>query len=245
LKPVGRVSELWRYPVVGFQGEPLKRATILESGIAGDRAYQLRDQNGKILGAVPQSSSPKERSILGFGASIDDRGKGGVLTVALGGEVTSIESPDFARRLGRAVGVPVRLEESTKPATRIKTGRAIHVISDSSLRALKRSYPAGDFDVRRFRPNIVVKLARGAEDYAEEAWVGGALRVGDAVLRVGSPNQRCVVTTLPQGKLPADKRILKTIIDANDRNLGVLCSVEKVGGVAVGDPIFLDEHAPA
>jgi len=223
----------------------LKRATIRESGISGDRAYQLRDQRGKILGPVPQSSSPEERSILGFGASIDDKGKGGVLRVTLGDEVTSIDSPDFAQRLDRAVGVPVRLEESTMLATRVKRGRAIHLISNSSIRALKRSYPAGDFDIRRFRPNIVLTLGRGAEDFAEEAWVGRSLKVGNVVLKVERPNERCTVTTLPQGNLPADKQILETIIDANDRNLGVMCSVARGGAVAVGDSVFLGEDMPA
>ena len=240
---MGTVSELWRYPVVGLQGESLKMATILQTGISGDRAYQLRDQSGKILGPVPQSSSPKERSILGFGASIEET-KGGVLKVTLGDEVTSIDKPDFSRRLDRAVGVPVRLEESTTLARRVKRGRAIHLISNSSIRALKRSYPTGDFDIRRFRPNFVVQLGRGAQDFAEEAWVGRSLKVGNVVLKVESPNERCTVTTLPQGSLPADKRILETIIEANDRSLGVMCSVETSGAVAVGDSVSLREDTP-
>jgi len=48
------------------------------------------------------------------------------------------------------------------------------------------------------------------------------------LLKVEKPNERCTVTTLPQGNLPEDKRILQTIVDANGRNLGVMCSVEKL-----------------
>jgi uncharacterized protein YcbX len=243
LKPVGKVSELWRYPVVGLQGESLKRATIRETGISGDRAYQLRDRSGKILGPVPQSSSPNERSLLGFGASID-KGKG-LLTVSLGDEATSVDRPDFEKKLGLAVGVPVRIEESTKPETRVKNGRAIHLISDSSIRALKRTYPAGDFDVRRFRPNLVLTLGGGAEDFAEEAWIGRSLKVGSAVLKVEKPNERCVVPTMSQRGVREDKRILETIVEANDRMLGVLCSVAKSGSVAVGDSVLLGEDMPA
>ena len=237
------VSELWRYPVVGLQGESLKSVKIVESGISGDRVYQLRDLNGKILGPVPQSSSPTERSTMGLGASIDET-RSGMLSVASKDEVISIVRPDFAPWLDRAVGVPVRLEESTVLATRVKRGRAIHLISNSSIRALKRAYPGGDFDVRRFRPNIVLELGRGVEGFAEEAWVGRSLRVGDAVLKVEAPNERCTVTTMPQRNLPADKRILETIIEANDRNLGVMCSVERGGAVAVGDPAVLHEDLP-
>jgi MOSC domain-containing protein len=241
LKPVGKLSELWRYPVVGLQGESLERAKVLETGIWGDRAFQLRDNGGKVLGPIPQSTSPAERSILGLGASIDETSRGGVLKVSFEGEVASTERPDFAQMLDRAVGVPVRLEESTVLATRAKRGRAIHVISDSSIRALKRSYPAGDFDIRRFRPNLVLELGDGEEDFAEEAWVGDSLRLGGATLRVEKPNERCVVTTLPQGDLPGDRRILETIVEANGRNLGVMCSVERAGAVALGDSVLLDE----
>jgi uncharacterized protein YcbX len=226
---------------VGLQGESLKRAEIAETGISGDRAYQLRDQGGKILGPVPQSSSPTERSILGLGASLDETRGGSVLRIVFEDEVASIETPDFARKLDIAVGIPVKLEESSTLETRTKRGRAIHIVSNSSLRALKKSYPAGDFDVRRFRPNIVLDLGRDAEDFAEESWVGGSMNIGEVVLKVEKPNERCTVTTLPQGNLREDTRILETIIDANERNLGVMCSVEKGGVIAVGDSVFVAE----
>jgi MOSC domain-containing protein len=239
LKLVGAVSELWRYPVVGLQGESLLRAKIIETGISGDRAFQLRGEGGKILGPVPQSTSTTERSLLGLGAAIDESGGGGVLKVAFQDEIASFDRPDFSRKLSRAVGVPVRLEESSVLATRVKRGRAVHVISNASIRALRKSYPEGDFDVRRFRPNIVLDLGKDAKDFAEESWVGKSLRAGEAVLKVEKPNERCTVTTLPQGNLPEDKRILQTIVDANGRNLGVMCSVEKTGAIAVGDSVFV------
>jgi len=240
LKRVGAVSELWRYPVIGLQGESVTRAKIVETGIAGDRAFQIRDEGGKILGPIPQSTSSTERSLLGLRASLDDSGGAAVLKVAFHDEVASFDLPDFSTKLDHQVGVPVRLEESSVSATRVKRGRAVHVISNASIRALKRSYPGGDFDVRRFRPNIVLDLGKDGKDFAEESWVGKSLRVGEALLKVEKPNERCTVTTLPQGDLPEDKRILQTIVDANGRNLGVMCSVEKAGAVAVGDSVFVD-----
>jgi len=234
------VSELWRYPVAGLQGESLRKAKIIETGISGDRAFHIRDEAGRILGPVPQSTTPAERSILGLGASIDESGRGTVLKVVFEDEVAELDRPDFSRKLDRAVGVPVRLEESSLLATRVKRGRAVHVISNASIRALKRSYPEGDFDVRRFRPNMVLDLGNDAKDFAEESWVGRSLRAGEAVLKVEKPNERCTVTTLPQGSLLEDKRILQTIVDANGRNLGVMCSVEKAGAVGVGDSVFVD-----
>ncbi len=169
-----------------------------------------------------------------------DSGKAGVVTVTFEGEVASTDSPSFSQKLERAVGVPVTLEASSVLETRVKRGRAVHVISDSSIRALKKSYPDGDFDIRRFRPNVVLALGGEAEDFAEESWVGRSLRVGEVVLKVEKPNERCSVTTMPQGGLREDKQILQTIVDVNNRNLGVMCSVERGGVVAVGDSISVD-----
>src|SRR5205814_8981366 len=110
---------------------------IVETGILGDRAFHLRDGGGKILGPVPQSTSPTERSILRLGATIDESGGGSVLKVAFKDEVASFDRPNFSRKLDRAVGVPVRLQESLLLATRVKRGRAVHVISNASIRALQ------------------------------------------------------------------------------------------------------------
>lgn len=239
MKPEGTVAELWRYPIVGLRGESLKTAKIVETGISGDRAYQLRDSGGKILGPVPQSTSPTERSLLHLSASMRETGRGGVVTVSFDGEVASIDKPDFPQKLARAVGVPVTLEASSVLETRVKRGRAIHVISDSSIRAMKRSYPGGDFDIRRFRPNILLALGGEAQDFTEESWVGKSLRMGDVVLKVEKPNERCSVTTMAQAGLREDKQILQTIVDINNRNLGVMCSVERGGAIAVGDSIFV------
>jgi len=89
--------------VIGLQGETVTRATIVETGISGDRAFQLRDEGGKILGPVPQSRSTTERSILGLGASLDESGGAAVLKVTFQDEVASFELPDFSQKLSHAV----------------------------------------------------------------------------------------------------------------------------------------------
>lgn len=49
----------------------------------------------------------------------------------------------------------------------------------------------GPLDVRRFRPNLVV---RGAAPFAEDGWV--RIRIGEATFRVVKGCDRCVLTTL-------------------------------------------------
>jgi uncharacterized protein len=234
LKRVGTVSELWRYPIKGLRGESLRRAVLSKMGVVGDREYLIRDMAGKILGPVPRAGSG-QRSTLELEASMNGTGQRSGLRVAHGAEFASGADSDFEERLGKALGTPIRVEPSTVLATRAESGRAVHVIADSSLRALKEAYPGGDFDVRRFRPNIVVALDGGDL----ESWLGKYLALGEAILRVEKPNDRCIVTTLGQGGLPQDKRILETITETSKGVLGVMCSVKRVGAVSVGDKVLL------
>jgi uncharacterized protein YcbX len=49
---IGRIRDLWRYPVKSMAGERLEEAQVTASGLAGDRAWALRDEAaGEIRGA--------------------------------------------------------------------------------------------------------------------------------------------------------------------------------------------------
>src|SRR5262249_35924056 len=86
----------------------------------------------------------------------------------------------------------------------------VHLLTTSTLDRLRALYPQGSFDVRRFRPNMVVETATGSRDFTENAWVNHVLAIGDAVrLSIDGPCPRCVMTTLPQGDLPQDVGILR------------------------------------
>lgn len=93
----------------------------------------------------------------------------------------------------------------------------IHLLTTATLEQLATHYPAGGFDARRFRPNIVIAPAEGLAGFVENGWVGRELRIGPEVrLRIVDPAPRCVVTTLAHGNdLPQDPGILRTIAQHN------------------------------
>ena len=95
---------------------------------------------------------------------------------------------------------------------------------------LKEFYPEGRFDVRRFRPNIVVAPSSGEKDFVENKRVGRTLAIGDEVrLSITAPYY-----------LPRDLGILRTVVQHNDGSAGVRASVLRGGTISGGDPVRLD-----
>lgn len=127
------------------------------------------------------------------------------------------------------------------------------MLTTSTLRRLGELYPSGRFDVRRFRPNIVVELEETG--FAENAWIGHPVAVGDEVrVNVVAADPRCVMVTLPQGELPKDPGILRTAaqhnrIDVLDMGrypcVGVYAAVTAGGTVRRGDRVAAKVAATA
>jgi uncharacterized protein YcbX len=117
----------------------------------------------------------------------------------------------------------------------------VHLLTTATVDRLRELYPPGRFEVRRFRPNIVVEAAGGVKDFVENAWVGRTLAIGDAVrLSITGPCPRCVMTTLPQGDLAKDPGILRTAAQHNHANVGLYASVVRSGTVRRGDAISME-----
>jgi uncharacterized protein YcbX len=130
---------------------------------------------------------------------------------------------------------------------------ATHVMATATLERLHELYPQGEFAVERFRPNLVVQLASGERAFTEAAWTGWTLEAGAQVrLNVLMPCARCVMTTLPQGGLPNDPGILRTVALHNKPvikeygqalpSAGVYASVQQGGTVRRGDPVSRAQH---
>ena len=117
----------------------------------------------------------------------------------------------------------------------------IHLLTTATLDRLRELYPQGRFEVRRFRPNIVVQTSDSVKDFVENAWIGHTLAIGDEVrLSITGPCPRCVMTTLPQGDLPADPGILRTAAQHNQVNVGVYATVLQGGTMRRGDAIRVE-----
>lgn len=111
----------------------------------------------------------------------------------------------------------------------------VHLMTTESLRDLA---PGDDgYDVRRFRPNVLVDAGETTRAFPETAWVGGNVDVGSVRLHVTIPTIRCVVPTRSQPDVELDKGITRQLADRTNRFLGVYADVTRPGMVSVGDEV--------
>lgn len=133
-----------------------------------------------------------------------------------------------------------KLLELTKYATALGTyfdAMQLHFVTTSSLEAL-RAKGTSDFDVRRFRPNVVIDDA--PPGFPEADWTGGTLTLGECVSFVDCPTPRCSMPTRAQEGLPADPRVLKTIVVEAERCAGGYATITRPGKVRAGDAVQID-----
>jgi uncharacterized protein YcbX len=117
----------------------------------------------------------------------------------------------------------------------------LHVVTTSSLRAMAAL--GGDFDVRRFRPNVVVDS--DAEGLVEQEWLGGVLRAGEVAMRVEIPTIRCTIPLREQAGLAADPQVMRTVSRRGDRCFGVYADVASGGTLQTGATVELEAPATA
>lgn len=120
----------------------------------------------------------------------------------------------------------------------------LHVLTTSTLARLAALAPGPAFDAARYRPNVLLDGA--PEGFAEDAWTGQELALGDEVRApVSMPTMRCVMTTLAQGALPEDRDTLRGIARHHRVEIpglgtwacaGAYASVRAGGVLRAGDP---------
>lgn len=241
---VGRVAELWWYPVKSFLGQQVERLDMTPDGIPGDRGIALADaETGRVLSAkrvhgLLDGRTEGNRMILPSGRTLtaDDPDAEDVLSGWLGRRVTIVRAP------GGDVRAEVEGEEDaifrSQPGG-LHDDSPVHLVTTSTLAHLRGLYPDGDYDARRFRPNLVVDTgdARGP---VEQSWIGRTIAVGEGRFTVTKTCHRCVITTLPQSELRHDPGILRTVNTREDGETGVYVRATGAGTIRTGDAVSLD-----
>jgi uncharacterized protein YcbX len=272
------VASIWRYPVKSMAGEQLQAVFVSEKGIVGDRAYAFVNEESNRTAVVRKWAENFLNYHPRFVSEPDAQSETPALKIETpSGETLSTGSLELEERIsttfnrklklmaiappGLLIEVPAgTLGGSLSEVTELPLGGgaapgafvdygSLHLIASSTLDHFQKLYPHGRFDVRRFRPNIVVHSEAPA--FTENSWVGKTISIGkELILRVTIPCPRCISVTLAQGDLPRDPGILRAIAEQNMCDLGdfgnlpcagVYADVIRSGQIQCGDALqFLD-----
>ena len=233
---LGQIEAIFRYPVKSMRGEPLDAAALGWQGIDGDRRFAFRRLEDR--GEFPWLNPSKLPELVRFTPQCED---GGLLPTHVRtpeGELMPVFGEALAADVSRRCGAPVEM-------MRLKHGifdeATISVITTDTVREIARLAGVGA-DVRRFRPNLVVRSTR-AVPFEEDDWLGGLLTFGEAddapAVAVTMRDLRCaLVNHDPDGGGSAPE-VMKAVVRANDNYSGVYATVTRIGRLAVGQTVLL------
>jgi uncharacterized protein len=235
---VGHVEAIFRYPVKSMGGDRLETAKLGWHGVDGDRRLAFRridDRSG-----FPWLTAGKLPGLLLFAPQRrEDGGEGDLPTHVRtpDGEEMPVFGDDLATEVGRRYGAPVQMMQLNRG---IFDDASISVIASDTVREIGR-LAGRNLDVRRFRPNVVVRLLRSVP-FQEDEWLGGVLSFGDgddAAITVTMRDVRCSMVNLDPDSAISAPEVLKAVVRANQNNAGIYGAVTRTGRLAVGQTILL------
>jgi uncharacterized protein len=235
---VGSVEAIFRYPVKSMGGERLEVANLGWHGLEGDRRLAFRrieDRSG-----FPWLSASKLPDLVRFAPCRRDGTAEEIPTHVRtpDGEEMTVFGEELAAEVGRRYGAPVQMMQ-------LKHGifdeASISVIAMDTVCEISRL--AGQSpDVRRFRPNVVVRLLRAAP-FQEDEWVGGVLSFGEEddapAVTVTMRDERCSMVNIDPDSASLSAEVLKAVVRANQNMAGVYSAVTRIGRLAIGQRVFL------
>jgi MOSC domain-containing protein len=241
---IGQVEALFRYPVKSMAGERLEVASLGWHGLAGDRRLAFRridDHSG-----FPWLSASKLPGLLLFSPQRREDAAPEDLPTDIRtpvGEVMPVFGEDLAAEVGRRYGAPVHMMQLRHG---IFDEATISVIALDTVREVARL--AGQTpDVRRFRPNVLVRSLRPVP-FQEDEWLGGVLSFGEGedapAITVTMRDERCSMVNLDPDSASAAPEVMKAVVRANQNNAGIYGTVTRIGRLAVGQTIFLRTPDP-
>jgi uncharacterized protein len=235
---LGQIEALFRYPVKSMRGEPLDNAALGWHGFEGDRllAFRRLDERGDF----PWLAASKLPDLILF--TPQRRGSNGqappthVLTPE--GEQMPVFGEALAAEIGKRHGAPVQMMQLKHG---IFDDASISVITSDTAREVCRLAGRSP-DVRRFRPNIVIRSAR-AVPFEEDEWIGGVLTFGEAedapAVAVTMHDVRCAMVNIDPDNGSLAPEVLKAVVRANQNNAGIYGTVIRIGRLSIGQTVVL------
>jgi hypothetical protein len=227
---LGTIAHIARYPVKSMRGEELESTPVGFQGIPLDRAFAFVQEG--VHSPFPWFTGRECPQLLQCRPIIGE-GRWPTMRVQSPAGEFDLGSAEFAAQLQNWSGRKAVLHSDYRGCQDVAY---VSVISTATVRALADA--AGvPVDHRRFRMNFVVDL--GETPFAEKAWVGRQVRLGNAVIAVHEQDRRCQMITLDPETGASTPAVLKAAGELNEVYAGVYGSVLAPGGVSVGDAVAI------
>jgi uncharacterized protein len=218
-------------PVKALRVQEVAEIELDHHGARGDRRFVITDSrshlvNGKSLSAlvqvVAESAPPYTSLTLRFpdGRVVSGEVELGVprTMVAYGAQrvVRPVVGP-WSEALSAWAGTDLRVVQPHKAGDGVDRRRqgGVTLLSSGSVDALATAAHVPWVDRRRFRMTIGVE---GTAPFAEEAWIGRVVEIGETAVRVNGNVGRCAVTTQDPMTGGVD---LSTLLLLRDLRVGV------------------------
>jgi uncharacterized protein YcbX len=236
---LGQIEAIYRYPVKSMGGERLDAATLGWHGLEGDRRFALRRMD--LHSDYPWLSASKLPDLLRYSPHRREDGAAGGLTTHVrtpDGETLPILGEELAAEIGRKNGAPVQMMQMKHGVFDEASLSVIAIATVDEIARLAAQSP----DLRRFRPNVLVRSLRAAP-FEEDEWVGGELAFGEGddapAIAVTMRDVRCSMLNYDPDSALSAPEMLKSVVREHDNTAGVYGTVTRVGRVAVGQTVFL------
>jgi uncharacterized protein YcbX len=233
---IGQVEAIFRYPVKSMAGESLETADLGWHGIEGDRRMAFRRMDDRS--GFPWLTAGKLPDLVRFAPLRREAGDLPTHVRTPDDEELPVFAEELAADVGRRYGAPVEMMQFRNG---IFDDACISVIASVTVGEISR-LAGQSADVRRFRPNILLRSSRSVP-FQEDEWLGGVLCFGEGdnapAVTVTMRDIRCGMVNLDPDTAAPSLAMLKAVVNANQNNAGVYGTVTRSGRLTVGQPVFL------
>jgi uncharacterized protein YcbX len=230
---IGHIEAIFRHPVKSMAGQQVEAANLGWHGIDGDRRLAFRRMNDRS--GFPWLTATKVPELLLFTPRSNGEELPTHICIPDGKDLPTF-SEELAEEVGRLYGSPVEMMEMKHG---IFDDASISVIASDTVREIGRLVGL-NLDVRRFRPNILVRLSHPGA-FQEDQWVGGVLSFGDEnapAVSVTMRDLRCAMLNLDPDTAKPNSEVMKTVFSVNENNAGIYGTVIRTGRLEVGQTVF-------
>jgi uncharacterized protein YcbX len=236
---IGRVREIFRYPVKSMAGAPISSAVLGFHGIAGDRRFAFRRRGD--AGGFPWLTASRFPELLTYLPVGGSEGAGESLPTRVrtpSGSELELRGAELREEIARRSGHDV---EMMMLKHGIFDDAPVSLITMATLGAIGREAGIA-VDRRRMRANVVLETD-SAEPFLEDGWLGATLLFGEGAdapaVSVTKRDERCAMINVDPDTGESDARVLKAVVRLNGNYAGVYATVVRGGALHVGQAVHL------